>query len=483
MAAVATGISLSIGLGQSLWFDEIYSVLLAEHSWREIISLTAEDVHPPLYYLLLKAWMSLFGDSDLAIRSLSAVFLGLSVAGAGLLARRLFGAKTALLMLPFVVFAPFLLRYGFEVRMYSFVSFIGVASSYVLVRLVDENNKTNRRRLAVAYSLLVLAGMYSLYFMALVWLAHLAWVAWLAYKDRNWQIIKPAVVAYTGAFMLFLPWLCVFISNLISSQESTISPVTHSLSLDNLIGIVTFLFLYRPPWWFSAGVVATIIGVIVSVIYLGVSAYKKASGEERRYLGLLLAYFMVPVVALVIITQPIPIYLERYVAHFAIGGYMALGVAAALLLRRGILVQKIVPAFIGVVLLAGCYSLAQYGNFNFQRLHTPSVASTVPLLDDCKNGTVIYAAGPQIFVELGYYIKDCPVRFFNQTHEMTGGFAMFSGSPMWVADGSTEFAGEDKLLYVYYDEEQRALPSDMVVTKVETAGPIHVATYERIGVN
>ncbi|HZU34636.1 MAG TPA: hypothetical protein VFA18_01935, partial [Gemmataceae bacterium] len=50
-------------------------------SWRlvrcpvsELIERTAADTHPPGYYLLLKAWVSVWGDSLAALRSLSVVF-------------------------------------------------------------------------------------------------------------------------------------------------------------------------------------------------------------------------------------------------------------------------------------------------------------------------------------------------------------------------------------------------------------------------
>ena len=54
-------IGLWIGLRQSVWFDEAYSIMVAKQSVGEAIRLTALDTHPPLYYLFLKAWACLFG--------------------------------------------------------------------------------------------------------------------------------------------------------------------------------------------------------------------------------------------------------------------------------------------------------------------------------------------------------------------------------------------------------------------------------------
>lgn len=39
----------------SIWADEAFSLRVIQYSYREIVSICAKDVHPPLYYLALKA--------------------------------------------------------------------------------------------------------------------------------------------------------------------------------------------------------------------------------------------------------------------------------------------------------------------------------------------------------------------------------------------------------------------------------------------
>lgn len=472
-AIFASFLSLAIGLRQSVWFDEAYSILLAEHSWTEIVRLTAADVHPPVYYWLLKAWMAIFGSGELALRSMSALFLGLSVGSAGLLLRRLFGAKTALLALPFVVLAPFLLRYGFEIRMYALVSFIGIASTHILVAAVEEKMQRRRWHLFAIYALLVALGVYTLYFMALLWIAHLAWLAWLSYKDKRREIFVTGVVSYMASFLLFLPWLPIFLSK---AGGATLSSVTHKLGLENLYGIVTFLFLYQPAWNMHLATLLAVTFILSAIVYLGVMAYKKSSGSERRYLMLLGMYFAVPVLVLIVVTHISPIYLERYVAHIAIGAYAGIGVLAALGWQRGGKVAKAAVAGLLVVLLIGCTSLATFGNYNFQRVHTPSVKHIATLLTDCQSGAVIFADGPQVAMEFMYYIKDCPIYFFNETLEMGGGFAMLSGSPLRVAEAS-ELPETNKVMQVFYDDPKRAVPSNFMEENRIKIGALGVVIY------
>ncbi len=46
---------------RSIWFDEAYGAYLMRYDFSEIARFTANDVHPPLYYWLLKVWQDLFG--------------------------------------------------------------------------------------------------------------------------------------------------------------------------------------------------------------------------------------------------------------------------------------------------------------------------------------------------------------------------------------------------------------------------------------
>ena len=51
---------------EPLWLDETYTFAMVQHGLAEIVGLTAKD-HPPLYYLLLRLWTDLFGDSRVAL--------------------------------------------------------------------------------------------------------------------------------------------------------------------------------------------------------------------------------------------------------------------------------------------------------------------------------------------------------------------------------------------------------------------------------
>ena len=85
---LATGLRFHHLDAQSFWNDEGNSARLSERAIPAILEGTASDIHPPLYYLLLHGWRALLGDSEFALRALSAFAGVLTVAAVAALAKR-----------------------------------------------------------------------------------------------------------------------------------------------------------------------------------------------------------------------------------------------------------------------------------------------------------------------------------------------------------------------------------------------------------
>src|SRR5438270_3138697 len=63
---------------QPLWWDEGYSIYFATEPISRMLWLTAQDIHPPLYYLLLHLWFGIFGNSGPETARLLSVVIGLA---------------------------------------------------------------------------------------------------------------------------------------------------------------------------------------------------------------------------------------------------------------------------------------------------------------------------------------------------------------------------------------------------------------------
>ena len=58
----------------SFWYDEAFSWHLVSLPFLEMYQETLKDTHPPLFNLLAWTWVQIFGDSEFALRLLSALF-------------------------------------------------------------------------------------------------------------------------------------------------------------------------------------------------------------------------------------------------------------------------------------------------------------------------------------------------------------------------------------------------------------------------
>ncbi|HET8884068.1 MAG TPA: glycosyltransferase family 39 protein [Candidatus Saccharimonadales bacterium] len=474
---VAATMSLLIGLHQSVWFDEAYSILLAKQPLDRLVYLASVDTHPPLYYILLKGWAALFGWGELALRSLSVLAMSAAVIFAGLFVRRTFGARVALVALPFVVFAPFILRYGFEIRMYALASLIGIAATYVLVRAMQATGK-KQWLLYGLYAVLVAAGVYTLYYLALLWIAHFVWLISMSLKTKRSIIKSRWLLAYVGSVVLFLPWLPTFLAQV---NNGALAAISQPLTLINLLGIVSFNFVYQPAWQLGAVVSLLVVFVIVAVTYFAVKAYKTVSAAQRPYLVLLAAYLAVPVAVLTLVSLNRPMYVERYLAHIAIGGMLFVGVTIALAINKKSFRQAkkmwIIAGLLFATLLVGTVHLAQVGNYNFQRMQTPTIEQTAAAIAPCDDQTSVVAADPYVAIELMYYLPDCQIYFYSETVALGGGYAPLSNSPLHVTNPVGSIGAADTLFYIYYGEPKLVLPTDFRSVSQQSFEALHIQKF------
>ena len=115
---------------QSLWRDEVDALRFATRPFSELLAtFTRVGENGPLYFLLLRGWLALTGQSEFALRYLSLLGGVLSVPLTVALGRRLAGPRAALLGGLFVATSPYLVWYSQEGKMY------GLLVSLVLAAL------------------------------------------------------------------------------------------------------------------------------------------------------------------------------------------------------------------------------------------------------------------------------------------------------------------------------------------------------------
>jgi 4-amino-4-deoxy-L-arabinose transferase-like glycosyltransferase len=191
---------------QPLWWDEGWTVYFATADVPSMIARTAIDIHPPFYYLILHLWTLIIGPSAVSVRLFSVGIGTLSVPLMFLVARRLFGRRTALIATLILVVAPFHVYYSQEARMYALVMLLALASSYLFLLLLEEGTSRAKRRVCwILYVLATSMAMYTQYYAAFLPAAQ---TLFLLLRFRRYKYVLPGWIAAQGALLVaYLPWL------------------------------------------------------------------------------------------------------------------------------------------------------------------------------------------------------------------------------------------------------------------------------------
>ena len=209
----------------SLWVDEGVTWWNATHGTAND-ALVAEANHPPLWWLVTRAWLAAFGTSEFSMRLPAALCGVISVFLAFLLGRRLFDPARvparggfrggdpagALWVAGFAAGNAFWIEYSQEARMYSALLAESLGLSLLYLSWLD----TGRRRALVGYAVLAALALHTHYFA--IWpiaahTVHALLVARSSRGDANPVRVRPLLVAQGVAGLLFLPWFLYLVRN------------------------------------------------------------------------------------------------------------------------------------------------------------------------------------------------------------------------------------------------------------------------------
>lgn len=205
----------------NLWWDEALAVWAVRKGLGGVTLWTASDVHPPLFFWSLWAWVQAFGESEFALRLLPALFGVFTVAVVYLLGRLVGGELTGLLASLLTALSRFHVWWSQELRMYVLAGLLGTLSLYLFLRWLrtmrsdaPEATRPAGNRLLTACSLATLGALYTIFLSgAWVLVENLVvvyiLVAFKGYRRREvllrWVISQVAIAAIL-ALWLWLSW-------------------------------------------------------------------------------------------------------------------------------------------------------------------------------------------------------------------------------------------------------------------------------------
>jgi hypothetical protein len=279
---ISLGVLIVVGIGSrfysqsALWLDEAQSVAIAKLPLHghgpTLIDGLRQDGSPPLYYLILHGWISLFGSSAEAVRALSAIISLLAVPPLYVLARRVVGTRTARVAVVFYLASPFAIRFASETRMYSLVLLLSVLFGLALERTLRSPSWQSVVGMAVTTGLLALTHYWTLYLLLTVGI-------WMVVRGLHGpaEQRRPARLAVLGllcGFLVFLPWL----SNFRYQSRHTGTPWGDPASLAAVV--------HAYGEWAGGSSVSGRLGLIVVAALIALAIFGSAHGPRQILLDL-----------------------------------------------------------------------------------------------------------------------------------------------------------------------------------------------------
>lgn len=340
---LATGLRLHGLTRHPIWLDEAYSVAVARQPLRAIAPSLADETGPPLYYLLLHAWIRLFGEGQAAVRLFSLLCGVLLVPATAQLARRAAGSRGGLVAAFLVSATPMAVQFSQEARMYTLVPLLTALAADQLLAWLEGGT----RRQLVTHALLLAAIFYTHNWGLLVLPA--AGAAALLYSGER---LRGWVGAALLATLLYTPWMPILVAQVRDPSYM-------------FIGMVQTI-----PWWqlpfrsillFAIGVgdigakARTLLPAAGTFLFgawfLWLMTAPLLKREPRRANLALLLYAAVPPVSAALYTALArPIYL--------LGRYEILVLPVLLAIIGGALAGRLPGARLGMVVAAWVLALA-----------------------------------------------------------------------------------------------------------------------------
>ncbi len=288
LAAAVRCLTLSF---QSLWLDELSTVLESGQSWRALLLALVNPRHGyPLYLLGMRLWTALFGAGEVALRWPSALAGVCTVPLLYWIGRRLYGRAVGLLAATLLAVSPLAAWYSQEARAYAIVVLLATAASLCLW----EATERQERRWWWAGGLLMVGAFFVHRLVAVLALVgQLAYLLYVARQGRVWRERRALLVGVLAGILLITMaglWFVIGASRqfedrgLLTSVESTFSQFS----------------LRIPPWfpelgqgpdrrpWLLPFVLAALAGV--AALVEGVRSH----GLQRRRAVFLATFFFIP---------------------------------------------------------------------------------------------------------------------------------------------------------------------------------------------
>ena len=317
---------------QSLWRDEVDVIRLAAELWSRLTGDLLQARHNgPLFYLVMRGWLALAGESEFALRYVSLCGGILAVPLTYWVGRRLVGTRAGVMAAVLVTISAYLIWYGQDAKMYALVT----ALTLLALGCELEALTTGRLGWWAGFVLSASAALYIHVLSALM--IPVYWVglglAWPHRRGARW----PGLLALGLLTLPYVPlavWQWPLVLNSYQTGHPFYPPGQMLSALFNLHARGVALV---GGWVGVAGFVFAILGGLLSPLEPDRPGRRAdhppfRPGQVRARLWLL-AWLSLPLLLVYLISLRAPVFEPRYLIFIAPAFYLLTGLGLVALSR------------------------------------------------------------------------------------------------------------------------------------------------------
>lgn len=300
--------------GQSIWMDEGISLHLATSSLAEIIADRAANIHPPLYFFLLKGWVALAGVNVFSARFLSAMASLIQVAAVYAVARRWLGRPTAHIAAWLTAFSSVSVIYAQEIRVYALLPLAYLALLGITQELTREPSAP-RPTLWLSLAIAETVGLYLHYAVLAAVVYAGGWSLLTFWRQKRWNELRRWCIVQLVVGLTCLPWLIAVLDHwpAVQAEAQLGTALAQPTPLD---------FLLAQVWAFHVTGLAGALGhpagaklASLTALFLFILLlFRLAQTVTRRTTARLMAHWLVPLGLALIAWTVRPFSHPRYIA-------------------------------------------------------------------------------------------------------------------------------------------------------------------------
>ncbi len=366
---------------QSIAFDEGFSLAVSSKPLPVLLKVILSDgVHPPLFYMLFKGALALFGTTEFGARFFPAVLSILGVAAIFLLGKALFGRQVGLAAALLLAVNPVHIWLAQEARMYSLLSLLVTLNFWFFWQILHDPHRKYWFGLWLTTVLLITTH----YFGLLIPTIQFFYLTFRLKKHPH--TLMPWTLTQFAAGLVLLPWLIA--TALRPVKSFGIAFLVRPTPADMLFSVWNMITGFEPSLWMIAlpALAVAAIGIF--------SAWKRLPVAPALLLTL---WTFAPLVLVWAVSQQRSFYADRYLS-FTIPALMLLIAAGWMQFPAG---PKIIIPLMGIFLLVN--HLVLLNTPTFWKDNWREAARFIATHEE--PGDVIVLRSPHIELPFDYYYR------------------------------------------------------------------------------